>query len=503
MFLLLSLFTILFVTAGFLSTSLEKGGRDPFTAYFLSEIHFIGSNWFIFLLLFLLLTILFLRSLKFEKKYTFLKRFFYSGLHVFTAGSLGMLFSFVILCTIAVVQLNIASIMTNTNQKITGVVSDKKEIYNILKNNNRPPEIIATDKDPYKELLAITAATTGTTNYYGGTLIRSIPNFLVVPVKKRQSGMMLLDNTLIVSEINQEDVQTLSPAIGYLLLKHYFPTKKIKSYPKVSVMDQKEYQMFKRRENTIKLSRIDADLLDITGKISSISASIEADKKILAASESAKTNNVPDREVLKKKLEEEQQLLFEFQYLEKFYVTQKKLLEELSIDASHEQGVFIPRDEIKIVYKTKDPHAIADYFATLVHEYLHYASFVSDKKMLRDAFFEEGLTEYFARMSIQTDLQTSTNLGYPVHAKIISEMTNLIPESEFSEIYFTKDQQGLEYALNRVYGDTFYRETRIAFESLHYSSKKSEVLQLANFIMKKIGGKELTEKDLYSSFSKI
>ena len=77
----------------------------------------------------------------------------------------------------------------------------------------------------------------------------------------------------------------------------------------------------------------------------------------------------------------------------------------------------------------------------------------------------------------------------------------VIPEAELSDIYFSKDQEGLERTLNRVYGDTFYEDTRFLFASLQYASNEKEVLELANAIMKKINGKSLTEEDLESTKS--
>jgi hypothetical protein len=50
-----------------------------------------------------------------------------------------------------------------------------------------------------------------------------------------------------------------------------------------------------------------------------------------------------------------------------------------------------------------------------------------------------------------------------------------------------------------VYGDGFYKNNYISFETLQYVSDPKEVLKVANGIMKKIGGAPLTEEDLYST----
>lgn len=422
------------------------------------------------------------------------------------AFALAFFASFIVIFFISVIQLNILSITLNLNKEAIGLISSREEIVKILKKNNRPPEIIAIDKNPHKELLAIAAATTGITNYYGGTMLQSIPSYLVIPMKKQKSGILLLDNTLIVSEINPYDIHAISPVVGYLLVKHYFPLRKIKAYPKIAIMGIDKYKEFRKKENIQKIAKIDIELEIIKDKISSLSANIESDKKLLSEIQDPK--NVKDKkeiniDELTAKIDKDLVVLSENKYSENFYKSQKQLLQQLTKDSPDEQGLFIPIDTIRIVYKTNNSRSIADYFATLTHEYLHYSSYISKSKMLNDSFFEEGLTEYFARSAIKNDLNTSTNLGYPVQAKIIGEMTNIIPESELAEIYFTKDQEGLERALNRVYGDDFHKETRLIFETLQYASNPNEILKLANNIMKRIGGKPLTHEDLISTYSQL
>jgi hypothetical protein len=134
-----------------------------------------------------------------------------------------------------------------------------------------------------------------------------------------------------------------------------------------------------------------------------------------------------------------------------------------------------------------------------MHEYLHYASYISDDKKLSDVFFEEGLTEYFARQIIKDDLNISTNIGYPVSAKILDQMTKRISESELADIYFSKDQDRLEKLLDRTYGENFYKNTGIKFLNLQYASSPDLALKIANEIMKNIGGNPLKEKDLLST----
>ena len=80
-------------------------------------------------------------------------------------------------------------------------------------------------------------------------------------------------------------------------------------------------------------------------------------------------------------------------------------------------------------------------------------------------------------------------------------MTNRIPETDFADIYFTKDQNALEKLINKVYGDDFYKNNQALFASLQYAHNQDQLLKLTNVIMKKIGGQPITKKDLRSSYS--
>src|SRR5438270_13136435 len=98
----------------------------------------------------------------------------------------------------------------------------------------------------------------------------------------------------------------------------------------------------------------------------------------------------------------------------------------------------MPNNSINIAFGNATSSRAADYLETLIHEYLHYASYIGPDKHLSDSFFEEGLTEYFARRIVEDNLHIETNLGYPAQVKIIEAMTKRIDESEFADIYFSK-----------------------------------------------------------------
>src|SRR5437667_194613 len=81
---------------------------------------------------------------------------------------------------------------------------------------------------------------------YGNYLLPSIPRFLVVTIKQPRSHIMLIDNTLIITEIDPIELQKISPVIGYLFVKHYFPIRRIRTYPKIAIMSRQEYLTYRK-----------------------------------------------------------------------------------------------------------------------------------------------------------------------------------------------------------------------------------------------------------------
>ncbi|HSW88866.1 MAG TPA: hypothetical protein VLG12_06915 [Candidatus Saccharimonadales bacterium] len=481
MSLLITFLTIVFLFIAFLVNPTQESNSNFFYTYYSVEFDFIWQHAVIFSLSFIVITVLFIRSLRFDKHYSKLKNYTLSLSQVIAASIIGFCLSFIFLLLIALVELNILSVLINVNPHIVGIETNSNNIVKALKINNQPPQIIASDNDQHKELVAVANATTGTDNFYGKYILSSVPKYLITPISNPKAGTVLLDNTLIITQSNQQDLQTISPVLGYLFVQRYFPTRPIKSFPKVTIMKRQEYLKYRGIDYYKKITKIDKEIATIEDKISSISAIMKHDKNKTIA---------------------EQNQLDEYQYYDTFFKTQRNILQNQKRNIPHELGDFEPKDAIKIVIDTTSSHAIADYLETVTHEYLHYASYVKGQSF-SNSFFEEGLTEYFARRAIKDDLHISTNLGYPVFVKIITEMTKLIPESELADIYFSQDENNLEEALNRVYGDNFYEDNYVLFDSLQYTSDPHQIVKIANDIMKKIGGSPLKEKDLISTYSSL
>jgi hypothetical protein len=526
--------TITFVCIAFLSSQ-PLPIVHPLLGYFAIESAGILHNLTIFGVTFLVLIVLFSRLEHMRKKYTFGKRYVLSVLHLSVLSILGFLLGFVALFLIAFVQLTISAILFTINPTILGIETNTQTIAQTIKANDTATEIIITKNDPYAQLIAIAWANSGKEGFYGSSILTSFPPFLIFPIQKPSSGTLLIDNTLIVTALYPEEMQAISPVVAQIFLKKYFWRRTIKAYPKLSILKKEEYLKYRKRDALVRLAKIDQTMQKIETNVSSISARlqekkntiVELQKEILETYHqrdtaynlclSQKTSSTDCKTILSKanitlKIEgsnidkSTQQIAADtaqlegYTYYKDFFTKQKKVLLSMNGNIAHELGVFEMPDHIKIVLSSTDSGGAVEYFETVLHEYLHFASFLPDRK-LNDTFFEEGLTEYFAQIIIENNVHTKTNVGYPVQVKIIREMTKMIPESDLADIYFSKDQIALEKTLDRVYGDGFYNNNQILFETLQYSSDPKQTLKLANTILKQIGGKLLQTKDLMSALS--
>lgn len=481
---IIGVITLIFTCSAFFFTLPQPTTANALVTYYFLQRNFLATYYLFFLAGFIVLAVIFFRF-NFDKKYSSLKILFFSLAQTVIVILTGFFVSFMLLCIVALVQLNIVTLLLNHDPNFVGVVEDKDAIASMFKTDNKSPDIIVSEAN--NVAWAVAKATSGPTNFYGKYMLSAIPNSLVLPVTQTLPHMLLIDNTLIITEITQKDVQEVGQYIGYLFVKNYFPARKIKSFPKLSVMTRAEYGQLRKQDAYEKLIKIDAAIEQIDEYRSSIAAQLR----------------VPEPKLSLQAKREKQALLDEYNFYFDFFTTQRKRVAELSQNVPHELGVFLPENSIRIIFGKANAHALGDYVETLVHEYLHYTSHISSERSFASAFFEEGLTEYFAREVVKANLGIDTNLGYPVQVAIITQMTKIITASELADIYFAKDEDALERALNRVYGDDFYQNNFILFESLQYASDKKQILKLANEIMKRIGGNPLTEKDLISTYSSL
>src|SRR6266550_462779 len=152
--------TPLFLFIAFLS---QASGRmaNPFSAYSSLIVQFLTNNVIVCCVGFFVLLVLFFRSFKTHIHYPFLKKCIFACVLITITSLAGFFLAFGLLYSIAFAHLNILALTLNTNPQMAGVISDRNSIVSVLKTNVHSPEIITSEMNPRKEVLAIAYATTG------------------------------------------------------------------------------------------------------------------------------------------------------------------------------------------------------------------------------------------------------------------------------------------------------------------------------------------------------
>jgi hypothetical protein len=529
---------VLFIFAAFFG-KLSYAIDNPFLAYVFYVLNLSVKFFPIILLIFSIISIYFIWR---HYKHNHPKRkTFHSFFQIFEIIFISIFSAFVILFIIGFIQLNVYSLLLNKDPAVLGVKTNTQDIYNAISENNIAPIIMTTDDNSKNIITALAKASSGSNNFYGEIVLSNVPKLLIFPLRNDLSSLLFLDNTLVISEIKLEDIEKISPLIGYQILQNYFPQRKIKSYPVVSVMDEEEYFIFRKEDAKEKLEKINTEIENIDSSISSLSAQITLSENEITLSEENKRSILEERDdeynnclsegtysddntfipansrtecqtILERweeifvfeenrgkelltKLNEDQEKLRVYEFYETFFSAQGELSDISAQSIPSELGVFIPENILKVVLLNNNSESIADYLSSLTHEYLHYASYIPGKR-LESSFFEEGLTEYFARQAIKTSLNKNTDVGYPILIMVLEQILNRIPEEDFENIYFNKDQLLLEDTLDKVYGENFYNDNIVYLESLLYTSNKEQILGLANTVIKNINGVELRKEDI-------
>jgi len=423
---------------------------------------------------------------------------------------------------LAFMELNILAFVYQASPKSLGVFSQIDDINSRLLKYNLAPKIIASEKQDKAAIFALAEVSSGTDNFYGKHILKSFPAVFVLTESKNQPDILLVDDTLIISQVTSSQIQKLSPALGYLLVQNYFTQSSIIHFPKVDLISVEEYKNFRRNDFIDKLKLVDLyqkatqDSIatysaQITGlelsssqsgtQIQTIYRLIDKNPKNKADLYDQVSNLHKTIDVNNTLITENRTKLTDAQALTKFFDSQKILGEKLIDNIPSERGSFYPPDTIKLSFPDSSPHSVVDYLANLVHEYLHYASYAGPDSKLNNPFFEEGLTEFYARKIIAEKLNVQTNLGYPVLVKIFTKLAKNLPDSDLLEIYFTKNESALIRLIDRVYGKNFYAQNQNLFLAIQSTNDRQKLLPLANLLMSKIHGEPLTEQDLISTFS--
>lgn len=414
-----------------------------------------------------------------------------------------------------------------------------------IKAMSKPPEMVITDKPVAQVLIEyLLRAGKNENNFYAKKVLTSLPKSLKYASKPISNSLVLIDNTLLIQSIEKADVETISPTLGKLMVKDYFGSRYIKDEPTVAVLGRQEYLEYREDQINEQVGKIQVLIDQVQKNIAAATSNLSGARSRLANAQAglgrADSDSASDDKICKTAMDydingnlvryysdaycaeikayyvnvkaELNKLIGSLQGQVQNYQTQvtqyteaKKTLDTIKLFISsqkdstpQELGIFLPEKEKKIALDSTDSKTLATYIVTLTHEYLHYTSYVSKERRLPQ-FFEERLTEYYARRVVSKELHKNTNIGYPLVVKIIEQMATKVDAKDLEDVYFTKDSDRLVSLLDAAYGKNFYSDSEFYFTAMSYVSSK-DALNFANNIMLKIGGRELEEKDLLSEF---
>lgn len=508
-----------------LNGSLLSQYYDSYASYFSAYKTFLIGG------LLILLVILFKRF-RFEKSITFLYT-------VFFAFHLSLVFVFII----AALQVYTFNLLQNTGKSEIKIQTDLKEINESLAADNQLPEI-SFPHFPYKKQLVLLAVQNGN-GFYDRIILPSLPDAIYEELHIPTANIVLIHNHLLIQKLQKEELAAVSPGLGKVLTQKLFPNQSIRYNPKIEILDRKTYTKFRDEQINQQIAVLDGNSEKIENAIQNlqqqrdeIAKTIEKYQKLrqdtheekkkvntqcLAAGYKDKTGTLhriytdAQCEQLQSQYDSavknldnritngKNALQFNKLQLNTYQINKEHIAKARTFVLSKkavtplELGIFIPENTIKIVLDSQKNQALPLYFYTLIHEYLHFTSYISEQKHL-DPFFEEALTEYFARKAVLIDTGETIDYGYPLAVRIINAAVSKIPEKQLAELYFSKDQQKLEKLLDKTYGKDFYQQNAYYFSTLNYLPF-DDALQETNIILKQMDAKPLT-KDIIVQDSK-
>jgi hypothetical protein len=321
-------------------------------------------------------------------------------------------------------------------------------------------------------------------SFFNDRILPSFPTTIFTNLPVDYPSMAFVNHHFVMTAINNHDLSIISPALGKFLVENGFNAVTKKQLPPVTVLDKNEYLAFRKQTIESQIKKIDTVLGKVDGSIQNINDAIAQNQQVIADQHKrhaavasqfaslrcattsdcqmiqnawnkyiAKANDTIDTAALT--LEKNQAVLGASIDNKNTLAQSKQQAGITEAFADQELGVFIPQKGITIMVDSQDPAAYDKFISTLAHEYLHYLSYKSTGQTL-DHFFEEGLTEYFARKAAKEYLHSNIAIGYPMETNVIQQMTTRISENQLLEIYFSKDQEALQQLLDNTYGDNFY-----------------------------------------------
>lgn len=440
------------------------------------------------------------------------------------------------------VHANILSLQLLTMPGSVGMVWDSEAIADQLANSRDIPSIVSAKSITPQQFFSFVAKANSDHQMYQQQVLAAMTNALLVPVTVPDEPVTLAGNTLIIKTLDADTISAASPIIARKLLANYFPNRYLKDDPDISLVGRQDYLAYRQQEINAAVSSTDDAVKKVTATIADIQDDMAQVRSKLVTNQTGveqsqtrqkaayanclnavykgangqithvHTQEECDTQVAtwntavakfqanvtqwNTALTDDQKQLEEAQATKTSLEQTRTMIKSQQDVTPQELGAFVGPSTIALVMDSVSPNTIAVYLETLVHENLHYQSYISDERTL-NRFFEEGLTEYFARRVMEKAYRVRLAVGYPVLTKVIDQMATKIPEKEFEDIYFTKDASKLEQVIDAAYGKGFYKASQNLFLAVSYASP-DQAVPIANTLLEKLGGHPLTTHDVSS-----
>ena len=533
---LILLFTISFTLISLFFLKTKGLSKNIIFYYYSNLVNFILTNINIAYILFFLLLILAL-GVYFTESYiksykSISTKFLLSFLISLFSLLFGFFLSFPLLIVTGFIHLNFIGGYSSLNPH-SSISYGASEVMSRLNQMRKPPTILQTD-DIAEDVLTLLTKNQiyKFSSYYSTYLLDYIPDNLIYKPIVPNVSLLMFEDKLLFRNIDKDDVKEISPDLGKLLVMDYLKGRYVKDKPSVSVLGRQEFLQLREKQINSDIEKIDDSIIQIKNNIEMLNNRIEKSNQMIKSNEDGLLTSISSRDVeysmcltagytgyygefyrfytdqyctnrknywdivmaeyqknindWKQELEKNQNLLSINLETEKMFEDRKVFWAGQKESTIFELGIFYPPNNITIAIDYTSNEKLPVYLSTLVHEYFHYTSYVSEERDL-PRFFDEGLTDYFSKKTYKSD----PLIGYPVIVAVITQIAEKIPEDILQKIYLTKDKPGLVYLLNKNYGDNFYKDYEVYFDYLPYLDIEYQI-KVADDIMSRIGGSKIT-----------
>lgn len=510
--------------------------------YYLRLTKLIVNQWWVTLVLLILITFFLIRKNKKKVSIKSIGKYIVNGLRVTAVGFGLSLISTFILAFIYILAVSISSLLL---PEILGIVKTPEQIIANINNHKETPQLASINDTFKKNIVSKTNLFFKKGSFFSNQIILSFPELSFVLVKIPSDQVFMVQNTIFFRSIDKDVIEKISPTIAKKYVSNVFNPRYIKDLPNIYIVSRQEYLKYRDDQIDKQLAEIQEYIEGIKKEMSYVASLISKSKSYISTvqgyiQESTRLRDsdyqycinatytyyglyqnytyryysdavcLAQREKREQEIRTYQANLAQEQntlsYNQGVYALYKSDLDDLGTyqdfvnhfksQTPYELGLFEPEKEIRVVLDSIDSKSLADFISTISHEYLHYTSYISEERSLPQ-FFEEGLTEMFARKIGRETIGTATNVGYPLLTKVMERIADKVGWPEMEQIYFTKNKEELVAILDNKFGKNFYSDSESFFILIPFLSEE-KALKYANNIMLKINSSPLTKEDYYS-----